>query len=138
GSGRRAGGGAEAVRAGVAPRFVTAVYGVLDTGSGEIRLASAGQTPPVYWPAAGAPRYVRLTGVPLGALPASTYEETRLRLLPGDWLLFCSDGFIEDRNAQGDAVGYDGFLQRLEQLGAGRSLPGGAAALIDALFEDPI
>jgi serine phosphatase RsbU (regulator of sigma subunit) len=58
-----------------------------------------------------------------------------LRLSPGDWLLFCSDGFIEDRNAQGEAVGYDGFLRRLEQLSAGRSTPGGGAALIDALFD---
>lgn len=119
---------------GSAPRFVTAVYGVLDTAGGEIRLASAGQTPPIYWPATGPPRYVRLTGVPLGALPASAYEETVLDLSPGDWLLFCSDGFIEDRDPEGVPVGYDGFLRRLQQLGTADRSTAGGAALLEALF----
>src|SRR5207247_2452614 len=50
------------------PLFATALYGVLDPRRGEIRLANAGQTPPIYWPAHGEPRYVGLKGVPLGAL----------------------------------------------------------------------
>jgi serine phosphatase RsbU (regulator of sigma subunit) len=120
---------------GTAARFVTAVYGVLDTARREIRLASAGQTPPIYWPAGELPRYVPLTGVPLGALPASTYEETLLRLSPGDWLLFCSDGFIEERDAAGEAVGYEGLLRRLQQAStADRSAPGSGVALIEAVF----
>jgi serine phosphatase RsbU (regulator of sigma subunit) len=109
--------------------FATAVYGVLDTETGEVRLASAGQTPPIYWPAGGAPGYVRLIGLPLGALPRASYEEMTLSLNPRDRLLLCSDGFIEQRGEGGEHVGYDGFLRRLEAL-AGCDGP----ALIESLF----
>ena len=58
-----------------------------------------------------------------------------LDLSPGDWLLFCSDGFIEDRDAAGVPVGYDGFLRRLQQLdSADRSTASSGAALLEALF----
>jgi sigma-B regulation protein RsbU (phosphoserine phosphatase) len=112
--------------------FTTALYGVLDPASGELRFASAGQTPPIHWPVAGEPRYVRLQGVPLGALPDSRYEEAVIRLEPGDRLLLCSDGFIEASGPGGTVVGYDGFLQRLKALGR-RSGPD----MIAALFEAP-
>jgi sigma-B regulation protein RsbU (phosphoserine phosphatase) len=112
------------------PLFATAVYGVLDTEQGEMRLANAGQTPPIYWPVSGEPRYIRLNGLPLGALPAASYEETVIRLAPGDRLLFCSDGFIEEMDAAGELVGYKGFLRRLVALG-GRS----GSDLIGVLFD---
>jgi sigma-B regulation protein RsbU (phosphoserine phosphatase) len=114
---------------GAAPFFATAVCGLLDTTRREIRLANAGQTPPVYWPAGGEPRYVRLTGLPLGSRPAARYAETSLDLAPGDRLLFLSDGFIEARDTGGEVVGYSGFLRRLEALSERR-----AGDLIAALF----
>jgi serine phosphatase RsbU (regulator of sigma subunit)/class 3 adenylate cyclase len=113
------------------PLFATAVYGVLDPASGEMRLANAGQTPPIHWPASGQPHYVRLTGVPLGGLPGSSYEEAVIHLAPGDRLLFCTDGFIEEQGSDTEPVGYDGFLCRLMALHerSGREL-------IEALFAD--
>jgi hypothetical protein len=114
---------------GAAPFFATAVCALLDTAKREICLASAGQTPPIHWPAGGAARYIRLQGLPLGARPAARYEETRLLLAPGDRLLFLSDGFIEARDAAGGVVGYTGFLRRLEALGERRS-----GDLVAALF----
>jgi serine phosphatase RsbU (regulator of sigma subunit) len=111
------------------PLFATTLYGVLDPARAELRLASAGQVPPIYWPAADEPRYLRLKGVPLGALPESTYEEVVIRLAPGDRLLLCSDGFLAAPDATGEPVGYDGLLARLAALGerSGREL-------IEALF----
>jgi sigma-B regulation protein RsbU (phosphoserine phosphatase) len=111
------------------PMFATAVYGILDTQRREIRLANAGQTPPIHWPAGGTPRYIRLTGVPLGALSGSTYAEATVVLAPGDRLLLCSDGFIEATDDAGQPVGYTGFLRRVAALGD-RSGP----ELIEALF----
>jgi serine phosphatase RsbU (regulator of sigma subunit)/class 3 adenylate cyclase len=99
------------------PVFATAVYGVLDMEQGEMRLANAGQTPPIYWPVSGEPRYVRLKGLPLGALPTASYDETVIRLAHGDRLMLCSDGFVEETDAAGKQVGYQGFLQRLVALG---------------------
>jgi sigma-B regulation protein RsbU (phosphoserine phosphatase) len=112
------------------PRFVTAVYGVLDAGTGELRLASAGQTPPIYWPAAGTPHYLRAAGLPLGAFPSSTYEELTLCLSTGDRLLLFSDGFIDGPGLDGSTLGYAGFLQQLQPLGARKSVE-----LIHDLFE---
>jgi len=116
-------------RSGGRSLFATAIYGALDLSQGAIRLANAGQTPPIHWPASGEPRYVRLTGVPLGALLDSAYEEAVIHLAPGDRLLFTTDGFIEDRNAAGGPVGYEGFLRQLASLDQ-RS----GAELIEALF----
>lgn len=96
--------------------FATALYGVLEARTGELRLANAGQTPPIYWPAGGAPRYVWVKGVPLGGLAGTQYEEMVLRLGPGDRLLLCSDGFIEARGAGGKLVGYSGFLEQVAAL----------------------
>jgi sigma-B regulation protein RsbU (phosphoserine phosphatase) len=115
---------------GATPLFATAIYGVLDTKTREIRLASAGQTPPIHWPARGAPRYLRLKGMPLGARARARYEETALSLAPGDRLLFCSDGFIETPGPDGRMVGYGGFLRQLQAL-ENRS----GADLVGALFD---
>jgi serine phosphatase RsbU (regulator of sigma subunit) len=112
------------------PLFATALYGVLDTARRELRLASAGQTPPIYCPAIGTPRYVKLTGLPLGAFPSVRYEGTVLSLQPCDRVLFCSDGFIEEQLPDGAVLGYDGFLRRVVDLQE-RSGP----ELVEALFE---
>jgi serine phosphatase RsbU (regulator of sigma subunit) len=113
------------------PMFATAVYVVLDAVRGEICLANAGQVPPILWPAAGEPRYVRQKGLPLGALRGSGYEEVAVRLGPGDRLLFCSDGFIEEPRAGVGVVGHAGFLDRLKTLGDRREEEL-IAALIDS------
>jgi serine phosphatase RsbU (regulator of sigma subunit) len=117
--------------AGGQPLFATAVYGLLDPLQREIRVANAGQTPPIYWPAGGDPRYVRVKGLPLGAMAHTSYREVKLHLAPGDWLLLCSDGFIEERDAAGEVKGYAGFLRQLQQIGQ-RSGP----KLIATLFAD--
>jgi serine phosphatase RsbU (regulator of sigma subunit) len=115
---------------GAAPFFATAVCSMLDTVRREILLASAGQTPPIYWPVGGKPRYVRLKGLPLGARPTAHYEETKVSLSPGDRLLFCSDGFVEARDGGGAMVGYAGLLDRLAAVGERRG-----PELLTALFD---
>jgi sigma-B regulation protein RsbU (phosphoserine phosphatase) len=120
---------------GAAPFFATAVCALLDTDRREVRLASAGQTPPIFLAGGradgppAAPRYLRLTGLPLGARAAAHYAEMTLPLAPGDRLLFCSDGFVEARDAAGEVVGYTGLLDRIAALASHRS-----ADLVAALF----
>ncbi len=109
--------------------FVTALYGILDGGSREIRLTNAGQSPPIYWPAGGAPFFLQMKGMPLGAFRKPIYQEVRLKLGKGDRLLFYSDGFIEVPGPTGEWVGYDGLLQRVAALAAE-----GGEGLVEGLF----
>lgn len=84
------------------PRFSTAVYGVLNVRTREVRLVGAGHPPPIRVRAAGSThdldRAVRLDRLPtdgplLGVFPGERYEEISLRLEPGETLLLYSDGF---------------------------------------------
>ena len=74
-------------------KFVTMVYGVLDAGSREITLASAGHLHPLL--INHHCRFLDLdTGLPLG-LGASAYPECTVKLEPGTRLLFYTDGITE-------------------------------------------
>ena len=96
--------------------FVTCLYAVLDPASGQVRLANAGHNLP-YLAGGASVSEVRATGMPLGALPETAYDEAHVRLRPGDTLLLSSDGFVEARNAMGEMFGFP----RLEAVvGQGR------------------
>jgi sigma-B regulation protein RsbU (phosphoserine phosphatase) len=74
-------------------KFVTMVYGVLDAGSRQITVASAGHLRPLIINHHCA--FLDLdTGLPLG-LGASSYPENTMTLDPGTQLLFYTDGITE-------------------------------------------
>jgi sigma-B regulation protein RsbU (phosphoserine phosphatase) len=91
--------------------FVTVFYGVLESATGRLEYASAGQVPPVLVPRGGKPRYETIQGIPLGARRRAEYERRSVHLAPGDTLVLASDGFVEARNRRGEVLGYDGFLE---------------------------
>jgi len=91
--------------------FVSLLYGALDTQDRTLTFSNAGQSPLIYCPRGGEPQFLRVPGLPLGALEDAKYQQGILRLQPGDALLLYSDGFIEARNAEGEPLGYDGLLQ---------------------------
>ncbi len=74
--------------------FVTCFYALLDPASGLLRYANAGHDLP-YRRGAGGVDELRATGMPLGSMPAMHYEEFELQLMPGDTVLFHSDGLVE-------------------------------------------
>lgn len=88
------------------PRFVTALYSIVDTRSGMIRLASAGHPCPIWQsgdkakPISDAP-----CGSALGLLAESTYAEYQHQLSHGDRLLLYTDGWVEECNPQGEEFG---------------------------------
>jgi serine phosphatase RsbU (regulator of sigma subunit) len=98
-----------------AAMFVTAFYGILETGTGRLRYASAGQIPPVLSGPGREARYLPGRGVPLGALRAAEYQCHEVCLSPGDLLVLASDGFVEATTRvgrlPGEALGYDRFLK---------------------------
>ncbi|MEW6251899.1 MAG: PP2C family protein-serine/threonine phosphatase [Planctomycetota bacterium] len=80
-------------------QFVTAVYGLLDTRSGDLRLARAGHPYPVLarpGPGGLTMHEIRSGGGLLGLADVPLeFEETSVRLAPGDKLILYTDGAEE-------------------------------------------
>lgn len=77
-------------------RGATGIFGLLDTESGEVVLASAGHPPPVVVSGAGRARLLELDAAPLFGAGAGSAIETRITLPPGDVLFLYTDGLIEE------------------------------------------
>ncbi|HEU0000092.1 MAG TPA: GAF domain-containing SpoIIE family protein phosphatase [Ktedonobacteraceae bacterium] len=74
--------------------FVTCFFALLDPQSGHLHYANAGHEPP-YRQHKGSAAELWATGMPLGMLPGTRYDEYEITLSPGDSLLFYSDGLVE-------------------------------------------
>jgi serine phosphatase RsbU (regulator of sigma subunit) len=96
-------------------RYMTCFVAVLDPGAREVQFASAGHVPP-YLVRSG-PDGIELSalvarGNPLGAGDALVAKVATRPLLPGDLLVWYTDGLIEGRDANGQPFG-DRRMQRL-------------------------
>lgn len=85
--------------------FVTCFYAILDPGSGRLRYANAGQDLP-YRQRAEDVSELRATGMPLGMMPGSYYEEYEVAVAPGESILFYSDGLVEAHDAKREMFGF--------------------------------
>ena len=108
--------------------FVTCLYPVLDPSNGRLLFANAGHCLP-YRRNDGGVEELRATGMPLGLMPGMTYEEKEVSLLPGESVLFYSDGLVEAHNAQREMFGFP----RLQALVANHS---GGGSMIDFLLAE--
>jgi serine phosphatase RsbU (regulator of sigma subunit)/anti-sigma regulatory factor (Ser/Thr protein kinase) len=106
--------------------FVTCLYGVLDPRTGAFRYANAGHNLPYVRTADGVLE-LRATGMPLGLMPAMTYEEHEATLAPGQSMLLSSDGIVEAHGRDRQMFGFP----RLRRIVGAR--PDGGA-LIDVLL----
>ena len=93
--------------------FVTCFYALLDPGSGRLRYANAGHEPP-YRQHGGSVTELWATGMPLGLLPGSCYEEQEATLAPGESLLFYSDGLVEAHSPGREMFGFPRLQKLLE------------------------
>jgi sigma-B regulation protein RsbU (phosphoserine phosphatase) len=110
-------------------RFVTLMYGVLDSG-GNMVYCNAGHNPPLVIGAGGVRRLER-GGPIVGLFEGATYEEERLTLTPGDWLIVFSDGISEAMSASGDEYGEERIIDCIQ-----RNTALDPSRLLDALFSD--
>ena len=78
--------------------FVTGLVGRLDLESGVISLVNAGHVSPYLFRGGEVTELALSTNVPLGMFPDTAYEQTDLRLEPGDRFVLVTDGMLE-RNA---------------------------------------
>ena len=110
-------------RPGPGQRFATAVCGVLNTHTGELVLASAGHPPPLLSREGAPPEALDVGGPMLGVFAGAEFEETTLKLEPGELLMLYSDGLevaFPDPEATGDALKLPSrtYLDRLAEAAA--------------------
>lgn len=97
--------------------FATALCGVINAATGEVRLASAGGPAAVIFRAEKAYEEIDVAGLPLGMLEDAEYEEAAAILQPNDTMLLLSDGALEIHDAAGRMLGSDGLIHILTALG---------------------
>ncbi|MGW5350710.1 SpoIIE family protein phosphatase [Streptomyces sp. NPDC004031] len=91
-------------------RFATCSYAELDLATGAVRAVRAGHLGPLIRHTDGRTGWPNVRGgLPLGvatAVDMHEFPETRLDLVPGETLVFCTDGLVEERG-QEITVGMD-------------------------------
>ncbi|HJR86094.1 MAG TPA: SpoIIE family protein phosphatase [Acidimicrobiia bacterium] len=108
--------------------FVTCLYGVLNTETGELVYANAGHNLPYVRTASGVTE-LRARGMPLGLLPDMNYEVLTARVELGETMLLTSDGIVEAHSTDGEMFGFP----RLQKLVAGHE---GGPDLISAILDE--
>jgi serine phosphatase RsbU (regulator of sigma subunit) len=94
--------------------FATVFYGIFDPATRALRFSSGGHPHPFR----GSSKRVDIDelqsyGLPLGLMPGSEYEDRRVVLDPGDFLVVYTDGLVEAFNGHGEMYGFDGARQDL-------------------------
>ncbi|MET8309593.1 PP2C family protein-serine/threonine phosphatase [Micromonospora sp. NPDC005173] len=115
-------------------QLTTLLLGSMDSGPAgvDIQIAGGGHPAPLLLTAAGTVTPVPVGGMPVGALAAARFAETRVHLAPGDLLLAYTNGVTE---ARGGPRGVEMFGEaRLSAaLASAAGLP--PAALVDWLLQ---
>lgn len=90
-------------------RFVTCFLSMLDPADASLTFASAGHGPLLFFNAeTGEFNQLAATGLPLGIMDFSEYEETeRHEFSPGDMAIVTTDGFFEAANPAGEQFGIE-------------------------------
>ncbi len=91
------------------PRFVTALYALVDIREGRVRIASAGHPWPLRRRADGNTAAIsrKECGPALGLIRGAAYETFEFRIEKRDRLLFFTDGWTEETNTAGEEFGLD-------------------------------
>jgi phosphoserine phosphatase RsbU/P len=92
-------------------KYATFYLGVYDEATTTLTYTNAGHLPPVLVRNGTAAR-LDVNGMVVGAFPFANYGESQLQLLPGDLIVFFTDGISEPENEYGEMFGEE----RLEDL----------------------
>ncbi len=115
-----------------AQQFLTAFCGILDLDTLTVRYINAGHNPPLLAMGNGAFQYLSEPINPLvGMIPGLCYRAGEVKLMPGSVLLLYTDGVTEAEAMNGDMLGEDRLLARLNAA-ADR----GAKHLVEAVFDE--
>jgi sigma-B regulation protein RsbU (phosphoserine phosphatase) len=112
--------------------FVTAFYAVYDPDRGTLSYASAGHTPARLIRCSDQSRHT-LEGakrLPLGISEWTDYPEEVQQIIPGDQVIFYTDGITEAANREGEHFGADRLDAVLSRC------PVGARTLVDSVLDE--
>ncbi|HEU0000417.1 MAG TPA: SpoIIE family protein phosphatase [Ktedonobacteraceae bacterium] len=101
--------------------FVTCFYAILNPANGCLQYANAGHDLP-FWRHSSGVSELRATGMPLGMMPGTRYDEQEATVEPGDSLLFYSDGLVEAHNAERDMFGFPRLMDLMKTRKNGTAL----------------
>lgn len=109
--------------------FVTLFYARLNLQNGDLTYVNAGHNPPLlHRSATGEIVPLTRTGIALGILDETAYEQRSANLGPGDVLLFYTDGLTEAFNGAREQFGLERVMEVME-----KHRGGSVAGLISAL-----
>lgn len=117
----------------LAEHYLTAFAMVLDERDGSVRYANAGHRPVIAIRADGQAALLNTDGLILGMFEEGGYEESSLRVSPGDTFLFYTDGIVEARNLAGVEYGTERLVHSLRQF-----RQADAGALLAAVEQDAL
>ena len=110
-------------------QYFTLLYGVLDLESSEFRYVCAGHPGPVYRAADGGSSILETPGFPIGFFREVEWEESVVRMKPGDCLYLYSDGVTEAASPDDEEFGKEQLVRTLDQS-RGRPIQESLSALV--------
>jgi serine phosphatase RsbU (regulator of sigma subunit) len=89
--------------------FLTCIYLIVDSASGEVCYANAGHPPFLHAADSGVSTVEGEAGPPLGIM-ISAYPENRMKIEPGETILLLTDGTFDARGLSGQRIGMEKLL----------------------------
>jgi DNA-binding NarL/FixJ family response regulator len=113
--------------------FVTAFYAILEPDTGRMRYVNAGHNPPYLISNQKGKPFDRLraTGMALGVMEGTVWNQKIVKFIPGDVLMLYTDGITEAQDRTGRFYGERRLQDVLRSLG---NRP--AQEILDAVLED--
>lgn len=113
----------------VGTEFVTTFLGVLDPGSGRLAYANAGHCPGLVLRTGGEVEWLPRTGMALGVVDDTAWEEEQVDLRPGDLLVLYTDGVTEAPGPGGELFRAPRLQSAVEACG-----PAGPVEILESVL----
>lgn len=94
-------------------KFITAIYGILDSTNRSFVFSNAGHNPPLLINPSGEYRYVEYGDMALGMFDDLLYHQHFIRFEPGQIMVIYTDGITEATNPTGEEYGQDRLAKRV-------------------------
>lgn len=94
-------------------KFITAIYGILDSTNRTFVFSNAGHSPPLLIKPNGEHRYVEYGDMPLGMFEDARYHQHFIRFEQGQLMVIYTDGITEAASPTGEEYGGERLAKRV-------------------------